>query len=234
MTIDLRPLGDRAFLARFADEDAASRWAGAVRARAWPGVVDVALAYASAAVFVDPDVVDPDTLEGRLRAIEPGPGGWPAGRLISVPVRYDGEDLAEVSRLVGLAEAEVVARHSGRDYRVFAIGFQPGFPYAGYLDASLSGLPRRSTPRVRVPAGSVAIAGRQTGIYPAESPGGWLLLGRTPLRIFDLGRGYFPIRAGDRLRFEAIDDAAFDAMRGSLLTSDTPSGLADPAGPPYT
>src|SRR5205823_7967395 len=110
-----------------------------------------------------------------------------------------------------------IARHAGRDYDVFAVGFQPGFPYAGYLPDALSGLSRRDVPRVRVPAGSVAIAGRQTGVYPAESPGGWHLLGRTPLRIVDLERGHFPIRAGDRLRFEPIDAAGFAAPRGGPL-----------------
>ena len=87
---------------------------------------------------------------------------------------------------------------------MFAVGFLPGFPYAGYLPDALSGLGRRAAPRVRVPAGSVAIAGRQTGVYPSESPGGWHLIGRTPLRIVDVEGGHFPIRAGDRIRFRPI------------------------------
>ncbi|MBV8267589.1 MAG: 5-oxoprolinase subunit PxpB [Planctomycetaceae bacterium] len=217
--IALGPLGDRAVLARFASEAEAARWASAVRARGWPGVEDVVLAYRSAAVFADPDRIAPEELEDRLRSLvadlddrTPTPG-----RLIRLPVLYDGEDLPEVARRLGMTASEVVANHSGRDYIVFAIGFLPGFPYLGYLPETLCGLPRREAPRVRVPAGSVAIAGRQTGVYPAESPGGWYLLGRTPLRIVDVARGHFPIRAGDRVRFEPIGPAEFDAWLGEDL-----------------
>jgi KipI family sensor histidine kinase inhibitor len=212
--IALDPLGDRAFLARFATEDGAARWAGAVRARAWPGVVDVVLAYQTAAVFADPDRLDLDDLEARLRGLVPVADARASGDLLTIPVLYDGDDLPEVARRLGRTESEVIAEHSRPEYRVFAIGFLPGFPYAGYLPASLSGLARRESPRVRVPTGSVAIVGRQTGIYPADSPGGWHLIGRTPLRIVDLEQAFFPIRAGDRLRFEPIETAEFEARRG--------------------
>lgn len=218
--IELQPLGDRAFLARFPREIDAQAWAAEVRSRAIPGVAEIATAYATVGVFLDPDRVEPGPLEATLRSIEAPPSTKAPGRLIRVPVLYDGEDLAEVARAVGLAEAEVVERHGSVDYSVFAIGFLPGFPYAGYLPGPLAGLARKSIPRSRVPAGSVAIAGRQTGIYPAESPGGWRLLGRTPARVVDVSRGFFPIRAGDRLRFEAIDEGAFRARQGE------PIGLA--------
>jgi KipI family sensor histidine kinase inhibitor len=212
--IDLQPLGDRAFLARFVDESEARRWAGAVRKLARPGVMEVTVAYASAAVFLDPDHVDPADMQDLLRRVVPDPLERQVGRLIRLPVFYDGEDLAEVAHLVGLTEAEVVERHSSREYTVFALGFLPGFPYSGYLSEPLAGLPRLPSPRLRVPEGSVAIAGRQTGIYPSESPGGWRLLGRTPLRIVDLPRAYFPIRAGDRLRFEPIGPDEFGDRLG--------------------
>jgi KipI family sensor histidine kinase inhibitor len=215
--IVLEPLGDRAFLGRFATEAEAGAWVEAVRRRGWEGVVDVVLAYHTAAVFADPDRLDPEELERRLRSIVPERGEGPNGSLITLPVLYDGEDLTEVARRVGLTVDEVIARHSGRDYHVFAIGFQPGFPYAGYLPEELSNLPRRERPRLRVPVGSVAIAGRQTGVYPAESPGGWHLLGRTPLQIVDLDRAYFPIRAGDRLRFTPMDENEFAARQGEML-----------------
>ena len=104
-----------------------------------------------------------------------------------------------------------------------AVGFLPGFPYAVELPEPLAGLPRREPPRTRVPAGSVAIAGRQTGIYPVDSPGGWHLIGRTPLRIADPSREHFPIRAGDRLRFVPIDDGRFAALEGRLLGLDDDS-----------
>jgi KipI family sensor histidine kinase inhibitor len=215
--LTLGPLGDRAFLARFATEDEAARWVAAVRARAWTGVEDVVMAYHTAAVHADPDRIDLDELETRLRGLEPQAQGAQPGRLIVLPVLYDGPDLSEVARRLALAEAEVIAQHSGPEYRVFALGFSPGYPYTGYLPASLSGLPRRESPRRFVPAGSVAMAGRQTSVYSQDSPGGWHLLGRTPLVIVDLENGYFPIRAGDRIKFEPIGVAEFDSRRGELL-----------------
>jgi KipI family sensor histidine kinase inhibitor len=213
----IEPLGDRAFLARFADEAAAAGWVEAVRSAGREGIDEVVLAYDSVAVFADPDRVDLDRLEAWLRGVHAPPADPAAGRLVRLPVLYDGDDLAAVAERLGRSVPEVVALHAGRDYRVFAIGFLPGFPYAGYLPDELAGLPRRDSPRARVPAGSVAIAGRQTGVYPQDSPGGWHLLGRTPLRIVDVERGRFPIRAGDRLRFVPIDEAEFQARRGELL-----------------
>jgi KipI family sensor histidine kinase inhibitor len=221
--IALDPLGDRAFLAHFTAERAASDWAEAVRRRAWPGVTDVVLAYRTVAVFADPDRVDLAALESDLRTMaidpigEPGDGPSHSGKRLEIPVLYDGADLESVAVRLNLSRAEVIALHSGVDYDIFAIGFQPGFPYAGYLPEALAGLPRRDAPRLRVPAGSVAIAGRQTGIYPTESPGGWHLLGRTPLCIVDLDEGYFPIRAGDRIRFRPIPAEEFEARRDECL-----------------
>ncbi|WP_435009810.1 5-oxoprolinase subunit B family protein [Tundrisphaera lichenicola] len=217
--IDLRPLGDHGFLSHFADESQARRWAEAVRLRAIPGVVDVAVAYASAAIFLDPDAIDPDRLGRVLEKIEPIAPVDFEGRTIRLPVLYDGEDLSEVARLVGLGESEVIRHHTSGDFTVFALGFLPGFAYSGYLTEPLAGLARRKDPRVRVPAGSVAIAGRQTGVYPAESPGGWHLLGRTPLKIVDLSLGLFPIRPGDRLRFESIDSETYRDRLGEPLAA---------------
>jgi len=211
------PLGDRGFLASFATEDEAAGWAGAVGAGGRAGVVDVVLAYKTVGVHADPDRINLDDLAAWLARVEPaGPAEW-GGRLVVVPVLYEGEDLAEVARRKGLNEDEVIAAHCGQDYRVLAIGFLPGFPYAGSLPEALSGLPRRDSPRTRVPAGSVAVVGRQTAVYPAESPGGWHLIGRTPLTVVDVASGRFPIRAGDRLRFVPIGRAEFEARRGESL-----------------
>ena len=212
--IDLQPLGDRAFLVTFATEDAAARWVRALRAADLPSVVDISLAYQTAAVHADPDQVnDWDAWADSLRGVTLDPSAaTDPGRILRIPVHYDGADLAEVARLIKATEAEVIALHSGQDYRVFAVGFQPGFPYAGYLPDRLAGIPRRTSPRTRVPAGSVAIAGCQTGIYPSESPGGWHLLGRTPCRIVDLEAGFFPIEPGDFLRFEPITGEEFDRL----------------------
>ena len=219
----LDPLGNRAFLAHFTAECLAAGWAEAVRRQSWPGVTDIVLAYRTVAVFADPDRVDLLVLESDLRTIPvdpiggPGAGPSPTGKRLEIPVVYDGADLESVAERLSLSPADVIALHSGVDYDVFAIGFQPGFPYAGYLPGALAGLPRRDEPRLRVPAGSVAIAGRQTGIYPAKSPGGWHLLGRTPLCIVDLDEGYFPIRAGDRIRFRPIPAEEFEARRHERL-----------------
>jgi 5-oxoprolinase (ATP-hydrolysing) subunit B len=131
----------------------------------------------------------------------------PDGRLVEIGVRYDGEDLGEVAERLGLEVAEVVARHSAPTYTVACLGFSRGFPYLDGLDPLLR-LPRRDTPRARLPAGSVAIAADQAGIYPQTSPGGWHLLGRTDVPLFDPAREPPALLApGDRVRFVPLDGA---------------------------
>ncbi len=136
-------------------------------------------------------------------------------REVTIPVCYggdDGPDLDAVAAHCGLRCDEVIARHTAAGYRVAMLGFAPGFPYLLGLDPRLA-MPRRADPRQRVPAGSVAIGGSQTGIYPDVLPGGWQLLGRTPLRLFDGGRATPALLApGDRVRFVAIDADAFAAL----------------------
>ncbi|MDG3004418.1 5-oxoprolinase subunit B family protein [Paludisphaera mucosa] len=217
MPTHLEPLGDRAFLARFDAEDDARRWAVAVRARGFSGVVDVVLAYRSTAVIADPEACDLDELGRALGELAPVDVGAVGGVRHVLPVLYDGPDLDEAAGRLGMDRDELVARHSGPDYRVFAVGFLPGFPYAGYLPDELRGLARRDEPRLRVAAGSVAIVGRQTGVYPIASPGGWHLLGRTPLRIADAEAGRFPIRAGDRIQFRPVDREEFEARSDERL-----------------
>jgi inhibitor of KinA len=127
-----------------------------------------------------------------------------AGRLISVPVFYggrNGPDLEEVATFAGLTPRDAIRLHSGTEYRVYFLGFAPGFPYLGTVPEPIA-MPRLATPRARVPAGSVGIAGGQTGIYPDDSPGGWRIIGRTPLRLYDAERQPpFLFRPGDRVRF---------------------------------
>jgi KipI family sensor histidine kinase inhibitor len=139
-------------------------------------------------------------------------------RAIDVPVCYGGAhgpDLDALATTLGLDVADLVARHAGGDYRVAMIGFAPGFPYLLGLDASLHA-PRRAHPRTRVPRGSVAIGGAQTGIYPSELPGGWQLIGRTPLVLFDPEREPACLFSpGDAVRFHAITPAAFDAIEAA-------------------
>lgn len=137
-----------------------------------------------------------------LRAL---PAAATPGRRVEVPVVYDGPDLDDVARRTGLDVGDVVARHCGREYRVWLLGFAPGFPYLGVLDEVLR-LPRRETPRSRIEAGSVAIAGMQTGIYPSETSGGWHIIGRTDRRLFDPDSGDpFMLRSGDVVRFVAVE-----------------------------
>ncbi len=211
--IDLVPLGDRAYLARFPNEADARRWASAVEASRV--VAEVVLAYRSVGVYLDPSHPDFDQVEGRLLAIPVPRASEEAtsGPLVRLPVVYDGEDLEDVARRLGLTAEAVIAAHSDPTYDVFAVGFLPGFPYAGYLPETLSGLPRREVPRVRVPAGSVAIAGRQTGVYPRESPGGWHLIGRTVVPLADPEVDVFPIRAGMRIAFQPVPAEAFPAWQ---------------------
>lgn len=215
----LTPLGDRAFLATFADEDAAASWAATVREARLPGVTDVVLAYHTVGVHGDPEAVDLDRLGERLAGLNATPVEARPGRLVTIPVLYDGVDLEEVSARLGLSVEDVIAEHFREDYRVFALGFRPGFAYAGYLPQRLRGLARRDSPRLRVPAWSVAIVGKQTSVYPDVSPGGWHLIGRTPLVMVDVARGFFPIRAGDRIRFSPIGADEYMGRLGEPLSS---------------
>ncbi|WP_305856585.1 5-oxoprolinase subunit PxpB [Balneatrix alpica] len=141
------------------------------------------------------------------------------GQLIEIPVYYSAEtgpDLLPLAQRTGLSVEEVIALHTATTYRVYAIGFAPGFAYLGQVDERLAS-PRLATPRLQVPAGSVGIAERQTAIYPLNSPGGWNLLGRTPLRMFDAGREPASLlAAGQRVRFQAISQAEFVALGGQL------------------
>jgi inhibitor of KinA len=128
-----------------------------------------------------------------------------------------GEDLDAVASILQLDPQEIVDLHVSVEYRCVAIGFCPGFPYLGYLPSSLWGTTRRPEPRIRVPKRSVALTGKQTGIYPSETPGGWWLIGRTPLEIVNLEDGYFPISAGDRIQFYAINEQEYQALEGQRL-----------------
>ncbi len=162
--------------------------------------------FRSVLVLHDPEA-DPEASRRHAGSLARRAGQEPGvpGRRIELPCVYDGEDLASVAAAVGVSAAELVRMHAERDYRVFLIGFTPGFPYLGMADPRLD-LPRRATPRVRVPAGSVAVARAQTGVYPWVSPGGWHLIGRTdPALLFDPGRT--PPSAclpGDRVRFVPV------------------------------
>jgi inhibitor of KinA len=191
--------------------------AEAIQAAAIAGVRDVVPTYRSVAVYFDPLRTDGDALVQRMshdaeHAAAPEASIEPAVR---IPVCYGGDlgpDLPAVAAFAGITEDDVVSVHSGAMYRVFMLGFVPGFAYLGLVDARIA-MPRHATPRVRVPAGSVGIAGVQTGIYPTETPGGWQLIGRTPARPFDPARAEpFLMKAGDAVRFDPIGRSEFDRL----------------------
>jgi KipI family sensor histidine kinase inhibitor len=229
----LLPVGDAALSVEFGDAiDPAlnARVRGldrALRDRPFPGFREAAPTYRSLLVLYDPRAVSFAEACAALGALaDAAPAADLAGRLVTVPTRYggdDGPDLAEVARAHGLTEAAAVAAHSSHEYTAFMLGFMAGFAYLGRVAAALE-TPRRPTPRLRVPAGSVAIAGRQTGIYPATSPGGWNLIGRTSVRLFDpLADPPSLIQAGDRVRFVPVDE---------LPPPAAPTALPPPARAP--
>jgi inhibitor of KinA len=226
--ISIEPLGDAALYAEFSrtldlnTNVALQAVAASLRARAPAWVRDVVPSLGGLALHFDPEHPElPQSpqqeaivlLHGCLQAAQQG--GAP-GREIEVPVCYDPEfglDLDAVAAQTGLDAAEIVRRHTATGHRVLMVGFAPGQPYIGGLDPRLV-VPRRATPRTRVPAGSVAIANAQTAVYPFEIAGGWSVLGRTPLRVFDPQREppslFLP---GDRVRFVPISRQRFEALR---------------------
>ena len=174
-----------------------------------PGVREIAPGYRSLLVVYDPLSIACAELKGRIAeaAAWQRLAGLPQAKLLTVPVFYGGgygPDLEEVAGRLGIPTDEVIRLHTETIYRVYMIGFTPGYPYLGELPAALA-VPRRSTPRTRVPKGSVGIAQRQTGIYPVESPGGWQIIGWTPIELFDPSR-QLPslLEMGDRVKFEAV------------------------------
>jgi KipI family sensor histidine kinase inhibitor len=174
--------------------------AAAVRDARLPGIRDVVPTYRSVAIHVGP-AADRSRLLPRLEAIAAASTGTVDGRHVDIPIVYDGPDLDAVAAHAGLSADAVAERHAAEEYRVFMLGFLPGFPYMGSVDPAIAA-PRHPTPRPRVPAGAVGIAGRQTGIYPCDSPGGWQIIGRTALPMFDLERDPpATLAPGDRVRF---------------------------------
>jgi KipI family sensor histidine kinase inhibitor len=174
-----------------------------------PGLVSTVPGYTTLLVHYDPLLLDYEAalewVKGETRRVqEGGDDDLPPPRRVDVPTFYGGErgpDLDFVAAHCGLSAAEVVRRHTARDYPVYLIGFAPGFPYLGGMDESIAA-PRLPTPRLRVPAGSVGIAGAQTGIYSVDSPGGWRLIGWTPLKLWDPAHTPASLLApGDVVRF---------------------------------
>lgn len=207
---------DDALLVRFGTEISVAHHrrvrslTAALERAALPAVRNLHPAYASLLIRFDPLRSDHAAIEAAVRGLLDALEAPAAPRAIEIPVCYGGEfgpDLAAVAEHCRLEPQEVIARHSAPEYLVYFLGFSPGFPYLGGMDAALA-TPRLPAPRTRVPAGSVAIGGAQTGVYPVATPGGWRLIGRTPLRLFDSERPEPAlVRMGDQVRFVPIDAA---------------------------
>jgi KipI family sensor histidine kinase inhibitor len=210
--LDVRDAGDGALLLRLPaviDSEVNARVvaiATVVRQQRLRGVRDVVPTFHSVAVHFDPLLADVDEISDALRSAATIRPSVTLGRRHQIPVAYggdDGPDLEQVAASVGITPEEVIQRHSALDYRVFMLGFRPGFAYLGLVDPILA-LPRRPTPRLRVPAGSVGIAGRQTAVYPDESPGGWQIVGRALEPVFDVAIDLPRLAPGDTVVFKPV------------------------------
>ena len=222
----LLALGDAAVLIEFADHlDLATNTriqvlAQAIRHRRMPWVRDVVPALASLAVHVDPVIlgfanpIEPVRLL-LAQCLDEALAPSRSSKQVHIPICYETEfglDLDDISQRTGLSVAQVIQRHLQSEFMVLMVGFAPGHPYLGGLAPSLS-VPRRSAPRVKMPSGAVAIANAQCVVYPFEIPGGWSVVGRTPLRVFDAHRQRPSLfEPGDQVRFERIDRGGFDAL----------------------
>jgi len=184
-------------------------------------LVDLVPSYASLLVIFDLDRSEPFAVRRMLRAAlsDLDTVDASAGELVTLPVYYSletGPDLEVIAERGNISIEDVIDIHQQQEYRVYAIGFAPGFAYLGEVDERIAA-PRLATPRQKVPRGAVAIADRQTAVYPAVSPGGWNLIGLCPTRMFDPARDpSMPVKAGDRIRFEAITREQFLAQGGEL------------------
>jgi len=224
----LSPLGDGAVYAEFGDtldlelNRSLHALAAALRARSLPWIRDVVPALCGIALHFDPFHPElPDSILEACRALleecfKSASKFEDSGRTVEVPVCYDPEfglDLADVSEKTSIRIDDIVRRHVKTEHWVLMVGFSPGQPYIGGLDPKLS-MPRRATPRVRMPAGSVAIANAQTSVYPFDTPGGWNIIGRTPLTVFDPARDPASLFApGDRVRFIAVSKSEFEKLK---------------------
>jgi len=219
--------GQNAFIVYFAEQTSAAVSAQIqaavdnIQASMSDCIVDLVPSYASLLVIFDLDRSDPFAMRQRLRSALLNLDGddAAAGELVTLPVYYDiesGPDLEVIAELGKISIEEVIEIHQQQEYRVYAIGFAPGFAYLGEVDERIAA-PRLTTPRLKVPRGAVAIADRQTAVYPAVSPGGWNLIGRCPTRMFDPASDpSMPVKVGDRIRFSAIDRDRFLELGGQL------------------
>jgi inhibitor of KinA len=207
-----QPVGDAALRIELGDPGRVCAWDAAVEKADIPGLLAHVPALTALTVFYTPHVLRYAELVRRLESLSPGDVAPPPGPLVEIPTLYDGPDLAFVAERAGMSTSDAAALHAEPTYEVRMIGFLPGFPYLGGLPPRLAS-PRLASPRRSVPAGSVAIGGALTGVYPMESPGGWRLIGRTPLKLYDPAKepGIL-LKPGDRVRFRPLDAREFEEL----------------------
>ena len=237
---EILPLGEDALLLRHPDCAAVAPLVAALKKLSDPRIGEIVPSYGSILVLKgnpgairgffgkkiggdspESDLDDLCKLKTLILGVlnTPHPIETVSGKTFLVPCCYEmGPDLQEAAQTLKLTQKDLIRLHSETQYTIYAVGFQPGFPYAGWLPPELTGLPRRGSPRTRVEPGSVGITGRQTGIYPGASPGGWNLIGVTPCKLVDLERGWFAFAPGDRIRFVPIDATEFAQQQGSEPT----------------
>lgn len=231
MEYRIRTAGDSALLIEFEQEikqetnqkiKAILQW---LKEQSIEGILDMVPAFASLLISYDPRLLSYDSLINQLDTLlqQEVKESQVQQRIIEIPVCYGGAygpDLSFVAQNAGLTETEVIARHTSRDYLIYMLGFLPGFPYLGGLDETIH-TPRLENPRLTIAAGSVGIGGSQTGIYPMASPGGWRLIGRTPLKTYDPQRQQpFIFGAGDYIRFKVIDESDYDNIYQAVLAGN--------------
>lgn len=231
----LLPVGDTGISVQFGTEidpdinDSVAALDHAVTAADLPGVIETVPSFRSLLVVFEPALIDGAALCARLRALtrQTSRARKSSSRLWRLPVAYEppfGEDLAEVSGLLGIPERDVVAAHTSAEFRVYMLGFQPGLPNLGGLPPELQ-ISRRVTPRAPVPGGSVMIGGVQGAIMPLPTPSGFYLLGRTPVRLFDRRRpDPALLRAGDRVMFRAVCADEYHAVAAAVASGELDAG----------
>jgi len=216
--------GDRAMLVQYGKEinetnnDCVAQLAAWLEQQEIAGIQELVPTYCSLMICYEPKTITYPALVQRLKRFKPSivDNQQKEKKILEIPCVYDGEDLTSMEELCHLSKEEIIKLHCGTDYRIYMLGFLPGFVYLGGLDERIHA-PRLSSPRTAIPAGSVAIGGGQTGIYPIASPGGWRLLGRTPLKLYDPERSE-PIlcKAGEYIRFVPITLERFQEIEQEL------------------
>ncbi len=218
------PTGDRALTVEFGneiDEKINARLMGLINHLSderIKGIEEFVPSFRAVLIHYNPAILSYSAMEKKLKAALEVPfhESTHAGRIVKVPVCYDrqfGPDIEDVAKHAGISVEEVIKIHTAKPYLVYMLGFQPGFPYLGGLDERIH-TSRLETPRIKLEAGSVGIGGGQTGLYPMESPGGWRIIGVTPVRCYNPEREKpIPYMAGDRIKFESVSKKEFDELR---------------------